>query len=1038
MPYLVMGVTLLLLLSSLPTQAQDCTRPIGGNNMNLKDKYILLDTFPDGTKVSFACDVGYMPAGGSASITCTAGSWSPVRLKCERRNCGAVEEVPNGYVDYPRGTEFGDELVVTCNVGFRLVGKTNTRLCGAQGWMGRMPECEVVTCDPPPPVQNGTFRPDQEVYQYGEVVEYSCQQDYTLSGSRTISCSADGGFEPSPPTCIKVQCEEPVIANAKWIWGSRPPHGYQSTVTYVCRSGYTMIGESTLTCGIDSQWSPGLPTCQPQDCTRPIGGNNMNLKDEYILLDTFPDGTKVSFACAVGHVSAGGSASITCTAGSWSTLMLKCERRNCGAAEEVPNGYVDYSQGTEFGDELVVTCNIGFRLVGKNTRLCGAQGWMGRMPECEVVTCDPPPPVQNGTFRPDKEVYQHGEVVEYSCQQDYTLSGSRTISCSADGGFEPSPPTCIKVHCEEPVIANAKWIWGFRPPYGHQSTVTYMCKPGYTMIGESTLTCGIDSQWSPGLPTCQLVTCDPPPTIVNGTFHPKKESYDYSDIVEYCCQKDYTLSGSKSIYCSAHGRFEPAPPTCIMVQCEEPVIRNAEWIWGSRPPYGHQSTVTYMCKPGYTMIGESTLTCGRDGQWSPGLPTCQLIQCEEPVITNAEWIWGSQPPHGYQSMVTYMCKPGYTMIGESTLTCGRDGQWSPGLPTCQPQDCTRPIGGNNMNLKDEYILLDTFPDGTKVSFACAVGHVSAGGSASITCTAGSWSTLMLKCERRNCGAAEEVPNGNVDYPRGTEFGDELVVTCNVGFRLVGKNTRLCGAQGWMGRMPECEVVTCNPPPPVQNGTFRPDKEVYQYGEVVEYSCQQDYTLSGSRTISCSADGGFEPSPPTCIKVHCEEPVIANADWIGGSRPPHRYQSTVTYQCRSGYIMIGESTLICGIDSQWSPGLPTCHRPTTPKTTTTTTTPSVRGCEEPHITNAERIGGTRPPYGYQSLVTYQCKPGYKMIGEPTLRCGRDGQWSPELPKCQADSDTTGNNGNSLALGLGIGLTPLGAAFLTMWFQKMERM
>ncbi|XP_049921035.1 regulator of complement activation group 2 gene 1 isoform X5 [Epinephelus moara] len=647
-----------------------------------------------------------------------------------------------------------------------------------------------------------------------------------------------------------------------------------------------------------------LPT-QAQDCTRPIGRNNMNLKDEYILLDTFPDGTKVSFACAVGHVSAGGSASIICTAGSWSPVRLKCERRSCGAAEEVPNGYVDYPQGIEFGDELVVTCNAGFRLVGKtNKRLCGAQGWMGRMPECEVVTCDPPPPVQNSTFRPDKEVYQYGEVVEYSCQQDYTLSGSRTISCSADGRFEPSPPTCIKVHCEEPVIANAKWIWGFRPPHGYQSTVMYMCKPGYTMIGEPTLTCGIDSQWS------------------------------------------------------------------------------------------------------------------------PGLPTCQLIQCEEPVITNAEWIWGSRPPHGYQSMVTYMCKPGYTMIGESALTCGRDGQWSPGLPTCQPQDCTRPIGGNNMNLKDEYILLDTFPDGTKVSFACAVGHVSAGGSASIICTAGSWSPVRLKCERRSCGAAEEVPNGYVDYPQGIEFGDELVVTCNAGFRLVGKtNKRLCGAQGWMGRMPECEVVTCDPPPPVQNSTFRPDKEVYQYGEVVEYSCQQDYTLSGSRTISCSADGRFDPPPPTCIKVQCEEPVIANADWIWGSRPPHGYQSTVTYQCRSGYTMIGEPTLTCGIDSQWSPGLPTCHRPTTPKTTTTTTTttPSVRGCEEPLITNAERIGGTQPPYGYQSLVTYQCKPGYKMIGEPTLTCGRDGEWSPGLPECQADSDTTGNNGNSLALGLGIGLT-----------------
>lgn len=51
--------------------------------MNLKGSDILQNTFPDGTTVSFACDVGYQAAGGSPLITCNAGSWSPVRLKCQ-------------------------------------------------------------------------------------------------------------------------------------------------------------------------------------------------------------------------------------------------------------------------------------------------------------------------------------------------------------------------------------------------------------------------------------------------------------------------------------------------------------------------------------------------------------------------------------------------------------------------------------------------------------------------------------------------------------------------------------------------------------------------------------------------------------------------------------------------------------------------------------------------------------------------------------------------------------------------------------------
>jgi len=56
---------------------------VGGDNMDLKGDDILLQTFPDGIKVTFACDVGYESVGGSASITCTAGAWSPVRMTCE-------------------------------------------------------------------------------------------------------------------------------------------------------------------------------------------------------------------------------------------------------------------------------------------------------------------------------------------------------------------------------------------------------------------------------------------------------------------------------------------------------------------------------------------------------------------------------------------------------------------------------------------------------------------------------------------------------------------------------------------------------------------------------------------------------------------------------------------------------------------------------------------------------------------------------------------------------------------------------------------
>lgn len=50
--------------------------------MDLIDIY---ESFPHGSSVKFKCNTGYHAAGGSSSITCTAGSWSRVTLRCERK-----------------------------------------------------------------------------------------------------------------------------------------------------------------------------------------------------------------------------------------------------------------------------------------------------------------------------------------------------------------------------------------------------------------------------------------------------------------------------------------------------------------------------------------------------------------------------------------------------------------------------------------------------------------------------------------------------------------------------------------------------------------------------------------------------------------------------------------------------------------------------------------------------------------------------------------------------------------------------------------
>lgn len=50
----------------------------------------------------------------------------------------------------------------------------------------------------------------------------------------------------------------------------------------------------------------------------------MVLSDAFITQETFVDGAKVTFQCAIGYARTGGSPSVTCTAGMWSDVKLEC------------------------------------------------------------------------------------------------------------------------------------------------------------------------------------------------------------------------------------------------------------------------------------------------------------------------------------------------------------------------------------------------------------------------------------------------------------------------------------------------------------------------------------------------------------------------------------------------------------------------------------------------------------------------------------------------------------------------------------------
>ena len=59
--------------------------------------------------------------------------------------------------------------------------------------------------------------------------------------------------------------------------------------------------------------------------------------------------------------------------------------------------------------------------------------------------------------------------------------------------------------------------------------------------------------------------------------------------------------------------------------CPEPLSpRNGDFVYGTPSHMPHPgSIILYMCEFGYSLVGDSMLTCHIDGNWSAPMPTCE-------------------------------------------------------------------------------------------------------------------------------------------------------------------------------------------------------------------------------------------------------------------------------------------------------------------------------------------------------------------------------------------------------------------------------
>ncbi|XP_019641868.1 PREDICTED: cubilin-like [Branchiostoma belcheri] len=174
-------------------------------------------------------------------------------------------------------------------------------------------------------------------------------------------------------------------------------------------------------------------------------------------------------------------------------------------------------------------------------------------------------------------------------------------------------------------------------------------------------------------------------------------------------------------------------------------------------------------------------------------------------------------------------------------------------------------------------------------------------------------------------------------------------------RQRGATVRTCRhGRYWIGgKGLKCSCRPCSGPPVVRNaeviwgsGCSAP----FTAGTTCSYQCDHGYRKVGGAETKMCVDGGWRGSSLDCDAVQC--PTLT-APAFGSLTPsgPHSYPNLVTFTCETGYVLTGAATTTCQANGTWSNPVPTCTFPTT-RATMVTTPLNVSSCENLTVFNSD--------------------------------------------------------------------------------------
>uniref|UniRef100_A0A8C2WMG0 CUB and Sushi multiple domains 2 n=1 Tax=Cyclopterus lumpus TaxID=8103 RepID=A0A8C2WMG0_CYCLU len=1063
------------------------------------------DSREPGDHVVFQCDPGYILQGANR-ITCTEINgrffWQPDPPTCTAP-CGGNLTGPSGLIlspDYPEPYPHGRECDwrVTVTLDYVIALSFNQ--------FSLEPSYDFLHIyDGPDSLSPllgsfyGTDVPDR-IESTANTLFLAFRSDASLSSN---------GFVLQYTENPRESCFEPgLVLNGTRV-GADLKLG--STVTYRCDSGYTLEGDPTLMCIMGGDGKPSWNKPKPI-CIAPCGGQYSG-SEGVVLSPGYPGNYSSTRTCLYSVVVPEDYVVFSQFAFFQTAL---------NDIVEVYDGPTQHSRilsslsGAHTGESLpLATSNqilIRFTSKGQSSSR-GFHLVYQAVPRTSATQCSSVPEPRNGRRMGNN--FAVGAVIRFECSPGYMLEGPSAIECltvpNALAQWNTSIPSCI-VPCggnlthrtgtilspgfPEPYLNSLNCVWKITVPEGSGiqiQVISFVTEQNWDSL--EVFDGGDNSDTMLGSFSGTTV-----PALLNSTSN-QLYLHFFSDI-------SVSAAGFRLEY-----------KTVSLTSCPEPVVPMNSVKVGERLQMNN--VVSFQCEPGYTLQGNSHITCmpGTVRRWNYPPPLC-IAQCggireemEGMILSpgfpgnypsNGDCTWRIYLPVGYGANLQFLnfsteanhdfleirngpldtssvigrfsgqdiASSLFTTSHETTVYFHSDhSQNKPGFrfeyQAYELQECPDPEP-----FRFGVVVGAGYNVGQSISFECLPGYQLMGHSI-LTCEHGTtrnWDHPFPRCEVP-CGGNITSDNGTIfspgypeEYPSSADCSWLITVAHGFGIKI---NFTLLQVHGphdfitvWDGPQETARKLGVftdgepnDPPSSTSNQVlicFRSNTEkgglfrISYQGDIVRYRCLPGYQLSGNSILTCRLGTHleFEGPPPSCdVTCPMNEVLTASSGVIMSQSPgngfPHfescswvvkvepGYNITLTIEQFQTSRQFDELEIFDGPSRQNRLLITLSGNYSNPLSITSSSnkvylhwsfdhTTSHKGFRirysvaycSPHNNpvngTVHSLTGTK----LGSTLRFSCDQGFRLIGQSSATCTRSAQgiyqWNAPVPLCQVTS------------------------------------